>query len=65
MQIMAKEDYIIPEKNILPKKEFIGLTDDEIASVIKKTFPVNTGVTNVDLKYARAIEQALKEKNHG
>jgi hypothetical protein len=41
------------------------LSDDEIASVIKTTFPVNVSVTNVDLKFARAIEQALKEKNHG
>ena len=39
------------------------LSDDEIASVIKTTFPVNVSVTNVDLKFARAIEQALKEKN--
>ena len=47
------------------KQEWQSLSDDKIASVIKTTFPVNIGVTNVDLKFARAIEQALKEKNHG
>ena len=40
-----------------------SLSDDEIAEVIKKAFPVVGGITNVDLKFARAIEQALKEKN--
>ena len=46
------------------KQEWQSLSDDEISSVIKTTFPVNIAVTNVDLKFARAIEQALKEKNH-
>ena len=45
--------------------EWQSLSDDEIAIVIKTTFPVNVGVTNVDLKFARAIEAKLKEKNHG
>ena len=43
--------------------EWQSLSDDEIASVIKTTFPVNIGVTNVDLKFARAIEQSLRSKN--
>ena len=46
-------------------KEWQSLSDDEIASVIKTTFPVNIGVTNVDLKFARAIEQASRKKNYG
>ena len=45
-----------------PKKEWVGLTDQEINSVCYKrdwTAPwTNT-------TFARAIEQALKEKNHG
>jgi hypothetical protein len=55
---MAKEDYIIPEKNILPKKEFIGLTDDEIDKIISYPW----GETK---NWVRAIEAKLKEKNCG
>jgi hypothetical protein len=58
---MAKEDYIIPEKNILPEKEFIGLTDDEINEILNREEYDEI----VDLIHlSRAIEQALKEKNH-
>lgn len=63
---MAKEDYIIPQKNILPKKEFIGLTDDDMSIIFDKFEwkEVEIAGEHLDLfKFARAIEQALKEKN--
>jgi hypothetical protein len=44
-------------------KEWQGLTDDEIDKVYYKTF--DTWSSEVDVDYARAIEQALKEKNNG
>jgi cytochrome c5 len=45
-----------------PKREFIGLTDEEYEAMAEKY------VTNYffdTLKYAKAIEAKLKEKNHG
>jgi hypothetical protein len=41
-------------------KEFVGLTDDEIAVIIGNGAFYELG----DLEFARAIEQALKDKNH-
>jgi hypothetical protein len=55
--------YTHPAPSWQGNKEFVGLSDEEIAKVIKKTFPVNIAVTNVDLKFARAIEQASRNKN--
>lgn len=63
MQIMAKEDYIIPEKNILPKKEFIGLTDDEIDKTANETDLKFATSADWIIHFARAIEQALRNKN--
>jgi hypothetical protein len=40
-----------------------GLTDDEIDKIYYKTF--DTWSSQVDIDFAHAIEQALKEKNHG
>jgi hypothetical protein len=39
-----------------------GLTDDEIDKVYYKTF--DTWSSEVDIEFANAIEQALKEKNN-
>ena len=45
-----------------PKREWVGLTDQEINSVCYKR---DWTAPWTDLAFARAIEQALKEKNHG
>lgn len=58
---MAKEDYIIPEKKVIPVKEWQSLSDDEIDEIWVKSFGSSEIVHNLD--FARAIEQALKEKN--
>ena len=42
-----------------PKKEFVGLSDDEIAKIIGKGAFYEWN----DVEFARAIEQALKDKN--
>ena len=41
-----------------PKREWVGLTDEEITSVANNSHPLN-GVRS----FARAIEAKLKEKN--
>ena len=49
--------------NTHPAPSWVGLSDDEIRKVIiDEQIPVRTGKTAN--RFARAIEQALKEKNH-
>ena len=63
---MSKEEcvdyieYLRKEIDLLTFKEWQGLTDDEIANLNLDGF-----VDEGELEFARAIEQALKEKNHG
>ena len=45
-----------------PKKEWIGLTDEEINSVRYKR---DWTAPWTDVTFARAIEAKLREKNHG
>ena len=50
------------------KKEWQGLTDDEVIDLIDIDCPPNKaicGSTKGIIKLAKAIEQKLKEKNHG
>lgn len=55
---MSKDDYIIPEKNVVPK-DWVSLSDDEITKILHHPDG------NLTIRgFARAIEQALKEKNH-
>jgi hypothetical protein len=44
-----------------PKREWVGLTDDDIAQLMFKCDVIVTGPTQFD--FARAIEDKLKEKN--
>jgi hypothetical protein len=44
-----------------PKREWVGLTDDDIAQLMFKCDVIVTGPTQFD--FARAIEVKLKEKN--
>ena len=52
---------------LYPKKEWVGLTDDEIEDLSYLSQKIDEG--NAPwfdrLEFARAVEQALKEKNHG
>ena len=59
-----KEGYIIPEKKLqqyksTPAREWQGLSDDELTELM-----VSKGETSMKyLDFARAIEQALRNKN--
>jgi hypothetical protein len=49
-----------------PKKEFIELTDDEIHNVADTIDNIEYACEYINvIEFARAIEQALKEKNNG
>ena len=47
-----------------PKREWQGLTDDEVSEIINREIGFNS-CWGPEEAFARAIEQALKEKNHG
>jgi len=44
------------------KHEWVGLTDEEVSAIISKVIGFNS-CAGWEEDYARAIEQALKEKN--
>jgi len=46
-----------------PKKEWVGLTDDDIAQAMYKTDAIITGPKQFD--FAKELEAKLKEKNRG
>ena len=59
---MAKEDYIIPKKKVIPVKEWQSLSDDNILKLFKPKFECE--IEDFELvDFARAIEQASKELN--
>ena len=47
-----------------PKREWVGLTDDDVFE-LADTNLYDGGKNYGVLAFAKAIEQALKEKNHG
>jgi hypothetical protein len=47
-----------------PKKQWVGLTDDEVSEIIDREIGFNS-CWGPEEAFARAVEQALKEKNHG
>ena len=53
---------ITPLYTAPPKREWVGLTDDEYASALAQS---KGDVLNRLVPFARAIEAKLKEKNHG
>ena len=63
-QEAAKEEKDLMKEVVLvthkPKREWIGLTDEEIQSIVNK---VATGTYQTSDTFARAIEAKLKEKN--
>jgi hypothetical protein len=54
---------------ITKQREWVALTDEEIEGAIDEGFAFGLDGGNVSnkyvIRYARAIEQALKEKNNG
>ena len=64
MNPVTQEQYAMTKiANTHPAPSWVGLSDDEISKVISdEQIPVRTGKTAN--RFARAIEQALKEKNH-
>jgi hypothetical protein len=44
-----------------PKKELVGLTDDEITECRQNSFDAQIGL--LPLTFVRAVEEKLKEKN--
>ena len=46
-----------------PKKEWVGLTDEEILEEYRQSYGDDGNLT--DVYFARAIESKLKEKNNG
>lgn len=61
---MSKDDYIIPEKSIVPK-DWVSLSDDEMNEIFEQVCGKYSRLNAIDIDFIRAIEQALKEKNHG
>ena len=47
-----------------PKREWVGLTDEEVSEIIDREIGFNS-CWGPEEAFARAVEQALKEKNHG
>ncbi len=45
------------------KKEWVGLTDDEVAQAMYRAYAIITGP--MQFRFAKEIEAKLKEKNHG
>ena len=46
------------------KRQWVGLTDEEVSEIIGREIGFNS-CWGPEEKFARAVEQALKEKNHG
>jgi hypothetical protein len=48
-----------------PKREWVGLTYDDMIEVWNKLYKERTDVMPLPTTFAKAIEAKLKEKNHG
>ena len=57
-----KADKVWPLYTAPPKREWVGLTDEEVSEIIDREIGFNS-CWGPEEKFARAIEQALKEKN--
>ena len=59
-------DPVQPLYTAPPRKQWVGLTDKEIFDCEEEVGMPQYEISSADLyAFARAIEQALKEKNHG
>ena len=55
---------ITPLYTAPPKKEWVGLTDEEIVAATNAVHGFGA-IKQKDMNFAKAIEAKLKEKNHG
>ena len=56
--------HTVPLYTAPPKREWVGLTDEEVSEIIGKEIGFNS-CFGPEEAFARAIEAKLKEKNHG
>jgi len=54
----------IPLYTAPPKREWVGLTDEEVSEIIDREIGFNS-CWGPEEAFARAVEAKLKEKNHG
>ena len=57
---MADQTY---HEKVIPKREWVGLTDDEVAQAMYRADAIITGP--MQFRFAKEIEAKLKGKNHG
>jgi hypothetical protein len=64
MAVMNDQTY---HEKVIPKREWVGLTDEQIQdlSYLSQKIDEGNAAWFDRCGFARAIEQALKEKNHG
>jgi hypothetical protein len=55
---------ILNRAGFYEKREWVGLTYEEVSEIINREIGFNS-CFGPEEKFARAVEQALKEKNHG
>ena len=60
MAVMNDQTY---HEKVIPKREWVGLTDDEVAQAMYRADAIITGP--MQFKFAKEIEAKIKEKNHG
>jgi hypothetical protein len=57
-------NWVEPLYTAPPKKEWVGLTDEEVSEIIDREIGFY-GCWGPEEAFARAIEAKLREKNHG
>ena len=59
--VMADQTY---HEKVIPKREWVGLTDEEVSEIIDREIGYNS-CWGPEEAFARAVESKLREKNHG
>ena len=59
--VMADQTY---HEQVIPKREWVGLTDEEVSEIIDREIGYNS-CWGPEEAFARAVESKLREKNHG
>ena len=60
MAVMNDQTY---HEKVIPKREWVGLTDDEVTQAMYRADAIITGP--MQFRFAKEIEAKIKEKNHG
>jgi hypothetical protein len=61
---LTYDDHILNLEEAPQRKEWVGLTDDEVSEIIDREIGFNS-CFGPEESFARAIEAKLKEKNNG